>query len=134
VVVVSMAVLASSCTRDRGADAPPGDVALVVPEIDAAAPTIRPPQRTDYLEVPPALPPTGSAYASSDDLDGIDTEECRTFLLAIRKCIPDSSFKEVLKNFKLAHKEASSRDAMRETCKRMNDSYLQSGGLGNCGQ
>ncbi len=124
-ILVTLAVVALSCARDRGADAPPTDVALVAPSASAAAPpTIRPPQRGDFLEVPSASPPIASAVPA-EDIDGIDIPECREFLALLKRCMPESQFKDIAKNLKQASKEPSMRAAMADVCKRMTDNYQQ---------
>ena len=127
-ILVTLAVFALSCAlscaRDRGADAPTTDVALVVPpESDAAPPTIRPPQRSDYLEVPSASPPI--AAAPVDEADGIDIPECRDFLALLKRCMPATQYKDIATNLKQASKDPSMRAAMADVCKRMTDNYQQ---------
>jgi hypothetical protein len=124
---LACAALVVACTPDRPADAPT-DVALVVPPVSDAGPTIRAPEQSDYLNVPKAAPPTPSAAPVDDD--GIDIDECREVVAWMRRCVGESAAKDVARNLKQASQsnDPTMRQAITDACRRMVEAYAQSGG------
>jgi hypothetical protein len=118
-----------ACTPDRPADTPT-DVALVVPPVSDAGPTIRASEQSDYLRLPSAAPPTASAVPVDDD--GIEIPECREVVAWMRRCMGETAARDVARNLRSATQSSDPqvRGAIAEACKRMAEAYAQNGSCG----
>ena len=128
--IVIVALVA--CARDRAADAPTTELSLAPLPSSDAGPTIRPPQQSDYLSVPSAPPPIASVAPQTDELDGIDIAECRELVMWMKRCLGESTVRDVAANFRrsMGTQDPQMRAALADACRRMVDAYAQVGGCG----